>query len=109
MGILPCRRKQLATARLERAAAHSFRVTHPFHPLAGCEFPLLDERRQGEARVYFEAPEGFPGSLPEAWTSRAPIDPLAVVAAGRAHFRVDDLLRLSTLLTDLARREVSRE
>ena len=84
-------------------------MTHPFHPLAGREFLLLDERSHGEARVYFDPPDGLPGSLPVAWTSRAPEDPRAVVAAGRAHFRIDDLLRVSTLLAEMEKEEVSRE
>ncbi len=40
-------------------------------------------------------------SLPLAWTSLAPADPFEVVAAGRALFRTDTLLRLVALLRDL--------
>ncbi len=40
-------------------------------------------------------------SLPLAWTSLAPTDPFEVVAAGRALFRTDTLLRLAALLCDL--------
>ncbi len=40
-------------------------------------------------------------SLPLAWTSLAPTDPFEVVAAGRALFRTDTLLRLVAVLRDL--------
>jgi len=40
-------------------------------------------------------------SLPLAWTSLAPADPFEIVAAGRALFRTDTLLRLVALLRDL--------
>ncbi len=40
-------------------------------------------------------------SLPLAWTSLAPADPFVVVAAERALFRTDTLLRLVALLRDL--------
>jgi len=36
--------------------------------------------------------------LPAAWTSLAPPDPSVVLAAGRAAFRVADLLELSHLI-----------
>ena len=40
-------------------------------------------------------------SLPLAWTSLAPVDPFEVVAAGRALFKTETLLRLVALLRDL--------
>ena len=42
-----------------------------------------------------------PGSLrrlPASWTSVGALDPFVVVAAGRAHFRVTDLLELAALV-----------
>jgi hypothetical protein len=41
-------------------------------------------------------------SLPLAWTSLAPSDPFVSLAAGRARFRMEDLLRLVQLCTLLA-------
>jgi len=46
-------------------------------------------------------------SLPLAWTSLALADPFEVVAAGRALFRTDTLLRLAAVLRDLD--EATRE
>ena len=74
-------------------------MTHPFHPLYGQQFEILNYRHNwGEYRVsFYETPEHV-RSLPAAWTSVAPADPSVVLAAGRAAFRVADLLTLSHLI-----------
>jgi Family of unknown function (DUF5372) len=51
-------------------------------------------REPGQARVR---------SLPARWTDVDRTDPFLVVAAGRAHFRPEDLLQLAHLLTELQR------
>ena len=56
-----------------------------------------------EDRVYFEDDRKKLRSLPSQWTSLVCDDPAWVVAAGRAHFRVADLLELATLLKELGR------
>ena len=56
----------------------------------------------GEDRVYFHDDDGRLRSLPAAWTSLRPADPVAVLGAGRSHFRVADLLELAAL-TDVLR------
>ena len=77
----------------------TFQVTHPFHPLRGREFTLVTYRRNwGEHRVYFHDDTGRLVSLPAQWTSVFPADPFVVVSAGRAPFRVHDLLELSHLI-----------
>ena len=57
----------------------------------------------GEDRVYFEDDRKKLRSLPSQWTSLVSDDPAWVLAAGRAHFRVADLLELVTLLKELGR------
>jgi len=54
-----------------------------------------------EDRVYFEDDQKKLRSLPSHWTSLVTDDPALVVAAGRAHFRVAELLELVTLLKEL--------
>jgi hypothetical protein len=49
----------------------------------------------------YVGPNGRTRSLPVSWTDVAPIDPFAVVAAGRAAFRLEDLCALIALLHDL--------
>ena len=74
-------------------------MTHPFHPLYGQQFEMLSYRHNwGEYRVtFYQTPEHV-RALPAAWTSLAPPDPSVVLAAGRAAFRVADLLQLSHLI-----------
>jgi hypothetical protein len=80
-----------------------FTVTHPFHPLAGQQFPLIAQRLAwGEPRVFFHDPTtGRLRSLPTAWTNLTPPDPFVVLAAGRAILRFTDLQRLIRLLHDV--------
>ncbi len=56
-----------------------------------------------EDRVYFEDDRKKLRSLPSQWTSLVSDDPALVVAAGRAHFRVAELLELVTLLKESGR------
>jgi hypothetical protein len=79
-------------------------VTHPFHPLYGRDFELLEYREAwGEHRVYFRDQEGRLYRMPVGWTSVAPPDPFRMVAAGRCRFRTEDLLRLADLISRLKR------
>jgi hypothetical protein len=76
-----------------------FRVTHPFHPLYGHEFGLVEWRTAwGEDRVYFIDETGKLRRLPAAWTSAAVADAFTIRSAGRSHFRVADLLQLVELI-----------
>ena len=80
----------------------TFRVTHPFHPLHGRTFPLVDCRQTwGEDRVYFYDDSGQLARLPLQWTDVVPDHPTVAIGAGRAHFRYDDLYRLADLLRRL--------
>jgi hypothetical protein len=80
-------------------AQRRFRVTHPYHPLSGCEFEVVTYRHNwGEDRVYFRDENGEAASLPASWTSLAAEDPFVAISAGRAHFRFEDLMRLVQLL-----------
>jgi hypothetical protein len=79
-----------------------FRVVHPYHPLFGREFQVADYRHNwGEDRVYFHNPNGVLTSIPTGWTSLFGQDPFVVMAAGRSHFRVGDLVELARLIEGL--------
>jgi hypothetical protein len=67
--------------------------------LYGQQFEILTYRHNwGEYRVtFYDTPEHV-RALPAAWTSIVPPDPNVVLAAGRAAFRVADLLQLSQLI-----------
>src|SRR5207249_7651865 len=83
-------------------AAPRFRVTHPFHPLFGQSLELAAQAREwGEERVYYRDPTGRMRFLPARWTSVAAPDPFILIAADRAHFRLEDLIRLHDRLKQL--------
>jgi hypothetical protein len=76
------------------------RVTHRFHPLAGQSFEFVKRLRAWQSDlVYFLDPAGELVSVPAAWTDLVPPDPFAVVAAGRAAFRAEDLAELAELVS----------
>ena len=79
-----------------------FSVTHPFHPLQGQQFVLVQVRLNwGEERVYYLDANDRLRSLPLHWTSLAAPAPCVTIAAGRASFRPVDLLTLTQLIREL--------
>jgi hypothetical protein len=77
-------------------------VTHPFHPLHGREFEVIEYHRAwGEERVYFLDAAGHMQRLPVSWTDVAGEDVFVAMAAGRSPLRVEDLLQLADLLDRL--------
>jgi hypothetical protein len=80
------------------------RITHPFHPRVGQEIDFVMQRPNwGEERVFYREREGHLASLPARWTSVAPEDPVTAAGAGRAPFRVEDLIELTRLVARLRR------
>src|SRR4051794_10913665 len=80
-------------------AARRFCVTHPFHPLCGQTLNLAAQGRDwGEDRVYYRDENGRMRFVPAHWTSVAAIDPFVLTAAGRACFRLEDLIRLDHVM-----------
>jgi Family of unknown function (DUF5372) len=79
------------------------RITHPFHPLTGCEFKLICRRRHwGEDRVVYAGEGGRLCTIASAFTDIDPADEFRLVAADRAAFRTIDLLALCEALDRLA-------
>ena len=77
-------------------------MTHPFHPLHGREFALIEVRTAlGVEWVHYTADDGTLRTIRLAFTSAAAVDPFVRVAAGRSAFRVSDLLALAALLDSL--------
>ena len=77
-------------------------MTHPFHPLHGREFEVLQRRLcLGIERVDYIDPDGVVRSLEAAWTDAGAEDPFVMVAAGRSAFRFSDLLALAALVDGL--------
>jgi len=85
-------------------AGRFFRVTHPFHPLRGQEFEIINYGHfWGELRVSFHDQDGRFCSFPASWTSVAAPDPFVVLSAGRSLLRVKDLLALASLIRELSK------
>ena len=73
-----------------------------FHPLFGCELDLIScTFCWGEDRVFYIDETNQVRGLPARWTSIAADDPFVVVSAGRAYFRVTDLLELAKLIQEV--------
>lgn len=56
---------------------------------------MAHSREWGEDRVYYRDQDGRMRFLPARWTSLAAPDPFLITAAGRAYFRLEDLIRLA--------------
>ena len=96
-----CQKQSTALLSLDRT--QTILVTHVFHSLYGRELQLIDQYLAwGEDRVCFRDDGGGLRYLPTAWTSLAPPDPFVRTSAGRSHFRIEDLLRLATLIAQQA-------
>lgn len=81
-------------------------MTHPFHPLHGREFEVVDVRRAwGEWRVYVSDEEGQLVRLPMSWTDWAEPDLFRVVSAGRSPLHLGGLRRLVELIAGLREAE----
>ena len=79
-----------------------FRIIHPFHPYRNIEFKVESIKRLGyERRVLFFNAKGRRSSVPLDWTDMGTVDPFIVVSAGRALFRVEDLLSLVGLIEEI--------
>ncbi|MCM2317209.1 MAG: Y4bD/Y4pK family protein [Thermoanaerobaculia bacterium] len=77
---------------------------HPFHPLCGREFALVDYRSAwGEDRVYYHRDDGELARMPASWTDIVEPDVHVVAAGGSADFRAADLLRLADIIATRCR------
>ena len=62
---------------------------------------VAESREYGEERVYYRDQNGRMRFLPVRWTSLAAPDPFVLTAAGRAYFRLEDLIRLAEQMKEL--------
>lgn len=54
--------------------------------------------------VFFDT-EGHLRSMLTSWTSVAEVDPFAEASSGRSWFRLDDLMQLDVLISEVVQRE----
>ncbi len=78
------------------------RITHPFHPLCGQRFALVNVRHNwGEDRVDYRDEAGHLATIPAAWTDVPAPDRVVALSAGRLPFRLQDLIELARLVASL--------
>ena len=91
-----------STASRQNFNNKTFRIIHPFHPYRNIEFEIDSIRRIAyESRVLFFNTKGRRSSVPLDWTDIGTVDPFVAVSAGRALFRVEDLLGLVRLIGEI--------
>jgi hypothetical protein len=96
--------KRRRTTRVRRTEPQKFRITHPFHPLAGREFEALALKEyNGERRVSFLDKKGRQFEIPLNWTDLAGEDTLLNLSARKSWFRAADLVELARLVEGLGR------
>ena len=77
-------------------------MTHPYHPRFEHTLEVVAHSEEyGEERVYYRDQKGRMRFLPVRWTSLAAPDPFVLTAAGRAYFRLEDLIRLAEQMREL--------
>jgi Family of unknown function (DUF5372) len=75
------------------------RVTHPFHPLSGKQFDLLEYRRlYSEGYVWFHDDGGQLRIIPAIWTDFVKTDVFVETAAGTSPLHAAYLLELVELV-----------
>lgn len=95
------------TALSLRDEGRRFRITHPFHPLCGREFGLVEHKCiYAESYLFFYDPFGHFLQIPAVWTDFLESDAFIELAAGRSPLHADYLLQLVEVLRHL-RKETS--
>jgi hypothetical protein len=95
----------LAIAPLTAEGSRRFRITHPFHPLSGKQFDLVEHRCIfAESYLYFHDECGYLRVIPAVWTDFVKADVLVEMAAGRSRLHAGCLLELAELVQHLAER-----
>ena len=102
LGIRMFQQSKITTASLQYLNNKTFRIIHPFHPSVNKEFEFHSIKTpHGERRVYYYNSEGCIASVPLEWTDIELPDPFIIVSAGRALFRIKDILRLVYLIDEI--------
>jgi hypothetical protein len=84
-------------------ATRRVRITHPFHPLSGRAYRLIEYRRDWgrEQAVFCDAKDEL-FAVPVEWTDLTEgADPFVALSQGRAFARPGDLLALATLVQEV--------
>ena len=78
------------------------RITHPFHPLRGKQFELIEHKCiYAESYLFFYDPFGRLLQIPAVWTDFLKTDAFVEAAVGRSPLHAGCLLELAELLKHL--------
>jgi hypothetical protein len=81
---------------------HHVRITHPFHPLRGKQFELIEHKCiYAESYLFFYDPFGRLLQIPAVWTDLLKPDAFVEAAVGRSPLHAGRLLELAELLKHL--------
>ena len=79
----------------------TFRITHPFHPLADREYALIVHKLNwGEDRVSFKDEKGDYHCIPATWTDINPADAYERIGDNRSYFRIGDLIEIRDIIVN---------
>jgi len=79
-------------------------ITHPFHPLYGKQFDLIEQRYiYTESFLYFYDDHGHLREIPAVWTDFVKVDAYVELAAGRSPLHATHLLELADLVEHIAK------
>lgn len=94
----------LSIAPIVRDEGRRIRITHPFHPLSGKQFDLVEHRYIfSESYVYFHDDRGHLREVPAVWTDFVKADGFAEIAAGRSPLHARRLVELADLVGRMAK------
>ena len=80
------------------------RITHPFHPLFGKQFDLIEQRYiYTESYLYFHDEHGHLREIPAMWTDFVKVDAYVELAGGRSPLHAVHLLELAELVKHMAK------
>jgi uncharacterized protein DUF5372 len=82
------------------------RITHPFHPLSGKQFDLLEHRRiYSESYLYFHDDCDEVRVIPAIWTDFGKMDAFVEMAARTSPLHARCLLELADLVQRMGRKK----
>lgn len=94
----------LSIAPVTREEGRRVRITHPFHPLNGKQFDLIEHRCIfAESYVYFHDDCGHLREIPAVWTDFVKGDAFVEMAAGRSPLHARRLLELADLVEHMVK------
>jgi len=98
-----------ANAPITPEISRRIRITHPFHPLSGKQFDLLEHRRiYSESYIYFHDDCDEMRVIPAIWTDFVKMDAFVEMAAGTSPLHAACLLELADLCNKERRRRMKR-